>query len=265
MSHTEHAEMEESGGGYWLDRSSSTPYYQQIKEKLIDQIADRQWKEGVQLPGEDELIKLFGVSRTVIRQALGEMVNEGLIYRQRGRGTFVARPAATRAPQLTSLEALVQACCGEPGRPRLLSQGLAPAQPLVSELLRIEPMAAVIKLIRLWELGKGSAFLLTDYLPYEPFRKLVDYDFERGFVSEALRNEVGMELDEGNCHIWATGATAFEASLLKTRTNAPVLKLHAIGYAGRAGPVIFSHGLLSGGEFAVKVMLTGLSRRESAA
>ena len=43
-------------------------------------------------PGEPELCLMFDVSRTVIRQALGEMEHEGLIVRTKGKGTFVAQP-----------------------------------------------------------------------------------------------------------------------------------------------------------------------------
>ena len=75
-----------------IDHHSPVPYYAQVKEALTDCMERNRWKPGDQLPGEPELCSMFDVSRTVIRQALGEMEHEGLIVRTKGKGTFVAQP-----------------------------------------------------------------------------------------------------------------------------------------------------------------------------
>jgi GntR family transcriptional regulator len=68
------------------------PFYAQVKKALQEYIENDGWRAGDQLPGEPELCRMFNVSRTVIRQALKEMEYEGLIYREKGKGTFVAKP-----------------------------------------------------------------------------------------------------------------------------------------------------------------------------
>jgi GntR family transcriptional regulator len=65
------------------------PLYAQIREALREQIDSRSLPPGAPLPTEDELQASFGVSRSVVRQALGQLAEMGLIVRQRGRGSVV--------------------------------------------------------------------------------------------------------------------------------------------------------------------------------
>jgi GntR family transcriptional regulator len=73
-----------------IDRTSPVPFYFQLSELLEQEIASGRWERGVRLPSEPELCDHFGVSRTTVRQALARLEQEGLITRDRGRGTFVA-------------------------------------------------------------------------------------------------------------------------------------------------------------------------------
>lgn len=71
------------------DRSVSMPLWLQVKQTLVSIIRQRGLPEHDRLPSETELCKHFNVSRTVIREALSQMVNEGVVYRLQGSGTFV--------------------------------------------------------------------------------------------------------------------------------------------------------------------------------
>lgn len=63
-----------------------------IKEELIDRIKTGVYEVGDQFPTENELCKEFNVSRTTVRMALTQLVQEGYLIRQRGKGSFVAEP-----------------------------------------------------------------------------------------------------------------------------------------------------------------------------
>lgn len=78
-----------------INRSSSVPLYQQIKEDLLSQIQSGQFSEGKPMPSEKELQKEYGVSSITIRRALGDLETSGYITRQPGRGTY-ALPARVR-------------------------------------------------------------------------------------------------------------------------------------------------------------------------
>ena len=75
-----------------LDKQSPIPIYIQIEEQLKQQIQQGDFPIGTTIPSERELTERFDVSRMTVRQAITNLVNDGLLYREKGRGTFVASP-----------------------------------------------------------------------------------------------------------------------------------------------------------------------------
>jgi len=73
-----------------IDRSSPIPIYHQLRDIIRSQIEDGTWGPGQSIPTEQELCHTYAISRAPVRQALGELVNEGLLVRRPGLGTFVA-------------------------------------------------------------------------------------------------------------------------------------------------------------------------------
>ncbi|SDD37937.1 GntR family transcriptional regulator, arabinose operon transcriptional repressor [Paenibacillus sp. UNCCL117] len=72
------------------------PKYRQLKQGLLDKLSGGEWKAHDQMPSEHEIATSFGMSRQTVRQALGELEQEGWLYRLQGKGTFVSEPAATK-------------------------------------------------------------------------------------------------------------------------------------------------------------------------
>jgi GntR family transcriptional regulator len=73
-----------------IDRLSPVPFYFQLAELLEEEIVTGRWVPGARVPSENELCSRYGLSRTTIRQALGRLEQEGLVSREKGRGTFVS-------------------------------------------------------------------------------------------------------------------------------------------------------------------------------
>lgn len=86
---------------------SRVPYYYQIKEELLHLIAEGRFPPGSRFPSEQALTREYDLSRPTIRQALGELVQEGYLVRQQGRGTFVSEPLIVDNAQVfTTLDEL---------------------------------------------------------------------------------------------------------------------------------------------------------------
>jgi GntR family transcriptional regulator len=75
-----------------LSADSSVPLYYQLVGVVKRCMSAGLLQTGDMLPSEAELCKVYNVSRSTVRQALGALEDEGLVIRQRGRGTFVAEP-----------------------------------------------------------------------------------------------------------------------------------------------------------------------------
>ena len=82
-----------------VDSVSSQPLYVQIKNMLARRILDGEYAPHERLPSEAELIKVFGVSRITVRQALRDLHGDGLVFSVQGKGTFVAKPKAVQDVQ----------------------------------------------------------------------------------------------------------------------------------------------------------------------
>lgn len=83
-----------------IDRELPSPIYQQLKEIIRRKVEDGEFMPGERIPTEYELCDMFAVSRAPVRQALSELVNEGLLNRQQGSGTFVNQKIGETAAPL---------------------------------------------------------------------------------------------------------------------------------------------------------------------
>ena len=150
-----------------IDKSSPIPYYAQLKDALREKIEHGEWKAGDQIPSEPDLCRLFAVSRTVIRQALKDMAYEGLIVREKGKGTFVAEPKISES-LIQNLTGFYQDMLerGQAPYSKVLKQAVIPASPKVAKYLSLAPGSLVIEIQRLRFVQDEPIVLVTTYLPY---------------------------------------------------------------------------------------------------
>ncbi|WP_027633505.1 GntR family transcriptional regulator [Clostridium hydrogeniformans] len=87
-----------------IDKSSPIPVYYQLKEDIKRKISEGVWKVGKCIDSERELSEGYGVSRMTIRQALGELVHEGILVRKKGKGTFVCEPKVKQKDMMSFSE-----------------------------------------------------------------------------------------------------------------------------------------------------------------
>jgi len=92
-----------------LDRSKdSKPLYLQIKDILQQKIINNEYEVGSTIPSENELEEIFGVSRMTIRQAVTELVNEGLLRKERGRGKGTVVLSNAISDKLTTVKSFTR-------------------------------------------------------------------------------------------------------------------------------------------------------------
>ena len=130
---------------------SPVPLYSQLKELLRGRILDGVYPPLSRMPSENRLGKAFDVSRITVRQALGDLQKEGLIFKIHGKGTFVARPKAFQ--NVSTLQGLGESMTqmGYEVINRLHGLRYVPAGAQVAERLRVEEGSPVceIKRVRL--------------------------------------------------------------------------------------------------------------------
>jgi GntR family transcriptional regulator len=248
-----------------VDRSSAIPYHVQVKEVLRERIERvNLWKPGDQLPGESELCELFGVSRTVIRQALAELLHDGLIIRIKGKGTFVAEPKIT--------EGFVQKLAGfyqdmtERGTPpvsRVLKQSVTPASAKIAAFLKLDSATPVIEIERLRFVKKEPIVLVTTYIPYSLCPELIHTDLTRQSLYAVLEKQFGLMVAHGDRSIEAVAANEREAQLLEIELRSPLILLNSVSYLEDGTPVEYYHAIHRGDRSRFTVELVRVHGQKS--
>ncbi len=239
-----------------VDRNNYIPYYVQVKKALQEYIENDGWQAGDQLPGEPELCRMFNVSRTVIRQALKEMEYEGLIYREKGKGTFVARPKIDQS-LVQKLTGFFQDMVDRGYTPitKVLSQDVVPASPKVATHLQLEPGTPVIEIHRLRGLQDEPFILDTTYLPYALCPQLLHEDLSQQSLYAFLENKLGWVIARGHRTLEAVRANEYEARLLQINEGDPLILLDSVVYLDNGTPIEYFHALHRGGRSRFEVEL----------
>ncbi|WP_348789938.1 GntR family transcriptional regulator [Leifsonia sp. NPDC080035] len=221
-----------------LDRSSPLPLYYQLKEALLAFFQQQGFTPGDRVPGDFELCEQYGVSRTVVRQALTELEYDGVIERIKGKGTFYATPKVGEglAQSLTGLYEDVAARGGD-----LVSEvrrlEVVPADPRLAAELEIGPYQPVVVLERL-RIVDGQPWALTiTHVPFDLAPGLLEKDFSHESLYAVLEGEFGIRLARGHRSIEAALATKSVAELLGVATGSPLLVLRSVSRDEAGRPV----------------------------
>jgi GntR family transcriptional regulator len=231
-----------------IDRKSSIPYYVQLKDALSEEIEAQRWSPGDQLPTEQDLCALFGVSRTVVRQALQQLDFEGMVTRERGRGTFVAEPKISSTSLVHSLMGFYEDMekRGFNMVSDMLEQNMLPAGQHVAAYLNVDPVTPVIKLHRLRKIEDEPIVLVTSYLPYELCPGVLNEDFTHQSLYLYLEESCALKVARGRRRIEAVAANSSEAELLQIPKGAPLIMMESVSYLGNGTPIEYFHGLFRG-------------------
>jgi GntR family transcriptional regulator len=222
-----------------IDRSSKLPLYHQLYQILHSKIVRQDWKPGDVIPPESELVDRYQVSRTTVRQVLDLLTNEGLIYRQQGRGTFVAHPTVeqTLVRIVNFTEDMRMRGC-EPSS-KVLFSGLIPAPPEIAAELQVEAGEELACLARLRladgePMGLDESYLIHHYCP-----GILEGDYVTNSLREALAQKYGVRWTHAKQAIRAVLATREQAEVLGVAPRSAVLFVERVSYSQQNVPVEF--------------------------
>ena len=223
-----------------INRRSKVPYYQQLYEILLDKISTGEWKPGDQIPAEPELIAQYQVSRSTVRIVLDILVNRGLIYRQRGRGTFVSHPSVEQA--LVRIINFTEDMHQRGIRPssKVLSSGVLTAPKDIAEKLRV-PIGEELVLLRRLRLGNEEPMGVEEsYLIHRYCPGILDrHDFSSYSLRESISQDYGVQWLRASQVIRSITASHEMARLLEVPDKAALLSIERVTYSKADIPVEF--------------------------
>jgi|MudIll2142460700_1097286.scaffolds.fasta_scaffold00118_10 GntR family transcriptional regulator len=215
------------------------PLYYQIKNLLKSKILSQELKATGQFPSEVQLCKQFNVSRPTVRQALSELIKEGLIYRDRGRGTFVTGGMSLKTVELKdTIENLIS--WGKVTRIKVLDykEILPPAH--IATIFKIKKNEKVFKLELLRSILKGPFGYSFTYFPSRLGAQISPNELTETtelltFIEEKLKTKAQW----ADQHIDVCLASKSVAKHLSVKPGNPLLAIERDFY-GRTGSCMYA-------------------------
>lgn len=210
-----------------IDRLSAAPMYDQLRRQILETIEDEDLQPGDLLPSELRMCELYGVSRTVVRQALGQLEHDGIINRVKGKGTFVA-PQKTAESLANGLAGLYEEVAARGGHvhSEVLRLERIPASDSVAAQLQLAPGTTVVALERLRFVDGERWSLSTTWMPESIGAHVFGADLAESSLYALLASH-GIRAAKGVRSVEASMTDAREGELLGIGPSKPVLLLRS--------------------------------------
>jgi GntR family transcriptional regulator len=202
-----------------VDHRPRVPRYLQIAETLRRELRG----EGERIESEHQLCSRFGVSRPTIRQALDVLVQEGLLYRHAGRGTFSTPSAAgdRRLRVIGSLGDMI--ALGDETWFKILTRETLRLAPNIAQALRLPPGSWAYQIVGVRHADTGPFQHVTTYVPPAIGRSLEHEDLSKTSILATIERHVGVPVKYMEQIIDAALAPRRVAELLQIRPRSPIL------------------------------------------
>ncbi|MGH2345487.1 MAG: GntR family transcriptional regulator [Chloroflexota bacterium] len=242
-----------------IRRDVPIPYYYQLIQLVREDILSGALAAEQVIPSEHSLCAAYGVSRTVVRQALGELVSEGLLYRVKGKGTYVApRKLEEKFIQRSDGFFREMTSRGYKVHSRVLEQAAVIPPAHVRAALRLEAGEPTIKIDRLRSLDDEVLLFVQTYIPERLCPTLVDDDLSDCSLYGLLRERYNLVVASGTRTVEAVAAQAALVRLLQVEKGAPLLKIESTSYLADTTPLEYyeawHRGLRS--KFEIEVVMS---------
>jgi GntR family transcriptional regulator len=231
---------------FTIDPTSVIPLYHQIKQNLRELIENEVLPVGQMLPSERELGEYYGVNRLTVRQAMTELVSEGMLRRQRGVGTFIADPKLTQIMgRVTGFSERVRDVGRKPSS-RLISLEVVPASTMVARSLKQEPNTRLYKLVRLRCADDEPVMLETAFLPQARFPDLKRVNFSEESLYQVLAHQFNCRIVEADETLEPVIMTGYEVEMLEAEPGTPGLLVETVAYDQGGLAVEFGKSVVRG-------------------
>ncbi len=218
-----------------INKNSPVPIYHQLEEYIKQQIENGLLKEDALIPSEREFAERFQISRMTVRQAINNLVSEGYLKRQKGRGTFVSKKKVEQ--ELQGMTSFTEDMLSRGMTPSsaLLSFQIIPADQKIAANLKTTENASVYKLKRI-RLADGAPMALeTAYIPVEIVPGLTEENSNLSLY-QYIEENLSLSISEAKQEIEASIANNLDAEALAITEGDPILLIERISYLENGTP-----------------------------
>jgi len=220
---------ERTAGLSELRQSDGRSLHYQIKEALTLQISTGRWKPDQELPTEEALCRHYGVSRGTVRRAIADLVQQGLVYRKQGRGTYVSSPKL-EGSILGSYKLYRANGVPHDAGAKVLRCERHPATDEICRIMQLKPHGEVYELERIRFVQSVPVTLQLSYLPASFCPDLELRDLTHRHLYDVLRQDYDLSLLRAEEYVEPVLAGDYVAERLGIAPGAPVFLVERHSY-----------------------------------
>ena len=239
-----------------VSKDNPIPLHYQIKEILQEMIEDEVLKPGESVPTERELCEIQGVSRMTVNKAIMSLVNEGLIYREQGKGTFVAYAKVNR--EISPLKGFTEQMeeNGVVSKTKILSFKVIDATKQCKfELKMPEDENKIIEIKRLRFSDQQPVAIEIAWLPYCLYNGMTIEMIEDKSLYGVFREKYGYHPNKAKQTIEPTMLNVYESKLLNQENGALALIFRRTTYLEDETPIEYTKAIYRSDKYKYQITL----------
>jgi GntR family transcriptional regulator len=238
----------------YIDKKSPIPVYYQLKSIITDKIRQGEYLEGSSIPSERELCEVLNISRMTVRQALNNLVNEGVLYREKGRGTFVARSKIEQKNIMSFSDTVAQK--GMVPSTKILYFGKEEADETVRGILGLKDNSQIYNIKRLRLANNIPVGIEQDFIPEAYCPGLEKFNLTSSLY-KILRDEFQHVIDYIDNSVEASKPSREEKELLNLAVGIPVLKIKSQMHTESGLNLLYERSVYRSDEYKYHIRVYG--------
>ena len=237
-----------------LNRNSSIPLYEQIKQIIRNQILSGEYMVGSRLPTEEEFCERFGVSKITIKRALNDLARAELIERRQGSGTIVAPRLVDDS--FAGTEGFTNSARRSNQIPtsKILGISLVEASEHLLSSFQFPPNSSIrfLRIRRLLSVNNRPGAILTVYVPEALGQKMLDYKLENSSFYRLYQEISGLRIARNENVLTPLIVAQEEAQILDVEPGSAHMHIRGVSFFEDGTTAEVSLGIFSAGMFEWK-------------
>ena len=239
-----------------ISRDNPIPLHYQLKEILQEMIENEDLKPGQAIPPEREICEIQGVSRMTVNKAIMSLVNEGLIYREQGKGTFVSVEKVNQ--EISRLKGFTEQMSenGVLSKTKILSYKIIEATKQHKfELKMPEDEIEIIEIKRLRFSDEQPVAIETAWIPYYLFKGMTREVIEDKSLYSIMREKYGYHPYKAKQTIEPIMLNEYESKLLNQENRALALIFRRTTYLENETPIEYTKAIYRSDKYKYEIIL----------
>lgn len=239
-----------------VSKINPLPLYYQLKEILQEMIENEELKPGDMIPAERELCETQGVSRMTVNKAIMNLVNEGIVYREQGKGTFVSVPKEKQ--EISKLKGFTEEMedKGVKSQTKILSFKVKLATKQIKKTLEMEEIQTqLIEVKRVRFSNDEPLAIETVWLPHNIFNDMTADMIEGKSLYSIFRDEYGINPIKAKQTIEPIILNEYECNLLNQKPGSIALMFKRTTYTKEGTPIEYTNAIYRSDRYKYEIIL----------